>query len=159
MLSLSNDVAITRQPWTAILLGGPSTLRAQGKKKYTYSSLELTCRVPQREHLTCLSLGLYINFFVRKFIKQTVKNIITWLNIMLWEKIMPKAVFKIRSETCQTEAQFRQNLPVYMIKKESLPDWPKFCRSGSVVWHLFWRLLRDVGITCNLRYYHENLNT
>ena len=24
--------------------------------------------------------------------------------------------------------------------KESLPDWPKFCRSGSAVRHLFWRL-------------------
>ena len=47
-------------------------------------------------------------------------------------------VFKIRSETCQTEAKFCQNL--YMIKKESLPDQPKFCRSGSAVWHLFSRL-------------------
>ena len=47
-------------------------------------------------------------------------------------------VFKIRSETCQTKAQFCQNL--YMIKKESLPDRPQFCRSGSAVWHLFWRL-------------------
>ena len=27
-----------------------------------------------------------------------------------------------------------------MIKKESLPDRPKFCQSGSVVRHLFWRL-------------------
>ena len=49
------------------------------------------------------------------------------------------AVFKIRSETCRTEAQFCQNL--YMIKKESLPDRPQFCWSGSTVWHLFWRLL------------------
>ena len=47
-------------------------------------------------------------------------------------------VFKIRSETSQTEAQFCQNL--YMTKKESLPDWPKFCQSGSAVRHLFWRL-------------------
>ena len=30
------------------------------------------------------------------------------------------AVFKIRSETCRTEAQFCENL--YMIKKESLPN-------------------------------------
>ena len=28
-----------------------------------------------------------------------------------------------------------------MIKKESLPDRPKFCRSGSAVRHLFWRLI------------------
>ena len=28
-----------------------------------------------------------------------------------------------------------------MIKKESLPDRPKFCRSGSAVRHLFWRLV------------------
>ena len=33
------------------------------------------------------------------------------------------AVFKIRSETCRTDAQFCQNL--YMIKKDSLPDRPK----------------------------------
>ena len=45
------------------------------------------------------------------------------------------AVFKIRSETSQTEAQYCQNL--YMIKKESLPDRPKFCRSMSAVRHLF----------------------
>ena len=43
-----------------------------------------------------------------------------------------------RSETCRTEAQFCQNW--YMIKKESLPDRPKFCQSGSAVRHLFWRL-------------------
>ena len=49
-----------------------------------------------------------------------------------------RSVFKIRSETCRTEAQFCQNL--YMIKKDSLPDRPKFCRSGSAVRHLFWRL-------------------
>ena len=50
------------------------------------------------------------------------------------------AVFKIRSESCRTKAQlFCQNL--YMMKKESLPDRPKFCRSGSVVRHLFWKLL------------------
>ena len=48
------------------------------------------------------------------------------------------SVFKIRAETCRTEAQFCQN--VYMIKNESLPDWPKFCLSGSAVQHLFWRL-------------------
>ena len=48
------------------------------------------------------------------------------------------AVFKIRSETCRTEAQFCQNL--YMVKKENMSDWPRFCRSGSAVWHLFWRL-------------------
>ena len=48
------------------------------------------------------------------------------------------AVFKIRFETCRTTAQFWQNL--YMTKKESLPDRRKFCRSGSAVRHLFWRL-------------------
>ena len=47
-------------------------------------------------------------------------------------------IFKLKSETCQTKAQFCPNLD--MIKKKSLPDWPKFCRSGSTVWHLFWRL-------------------
>ena len=47
-------------------------------------------------------------------------------------------VFKIRSETCRTETQFCRNL--FMVKKESLPDWPKFWRSGSAVCHLFWRL-------------------
>ena len=55
--------------------------------------------------------------------------------ITVW---LTSAVFKIRSETCRTVAQFFQNL--YMIKKESLPDRPKFCRSGSAVRHLFWRL-------------------
>ena len=29
---------------------------------------------------------------------------------------------------------------IYTIKKESLPDQPKFCRRGSAVPHLFWRL-------------------
>ena len=48
------------------------------------------------------------------------------------------SVFKIRFETCWTAAQFWQNL--YMTKKESLPDRRKFCRSGSAVRHLFWRL-------------------
>ena len=42
-------------------------------------------------------------------------------------------VFKIRSETCWTEAQFCQNL--YMVKMESLPDRPIFAgqdpRSGT----------------------------
>ena len=47
-------------------------------------------------------------------------------------------VFKIRFETCRTAAQFWQNL--YMTKKESLLDRRKFCRSGSAVRHLFWRL-------------------
>ena len=56
-----------------------------------------------------------------------------WLNFM-----MPYTVFKITSESCRSEAQFCQNL--YMIKKESLPDQPKFCWSGSAVRHLFWRL-------------------
>ena len=34
-----------------------------------------------------------------------------------------------------------QNLS--MIEKESMPDRPKFCQSGSAVRHLFWRLLND----------------
>ena len=52
------------------------------------------------------------------------------------------AIFKIRSETCQTEVQFCQNLyTLYMIEKESLSDIPKFCWSGSAVRQLFWRLL------------------
>ena len=54
--------------------------------------------------------------------------------------LLVPTVFKIRSETCRTVAQFFQNL--YMIKKESLPDRPKFCRSGSAVRHLFWRLFQ-----------------
>ena len=49
------------------------------------------------------------------------------------------SVFKIRSETCRTKAQFFPNL--YVVKKESLPDRPQFCWSGSTVWRLFWRLL------------------
>ena len=48
------------------------------------------------------------------------------------------SVFKIRSETCRTEAQFCQNS--YMKKKESFPDRPKFCLAGSTVQHLFWKL-------------------
>ena len=58
------------------------------------------------------------------------------------EKFQWLSVFKIRSETSRTEAQFCQNLYIYlyMIKKESLPDRPKFCRSMSAVRHLFWRL-------------------
>ena len=52
------------------------------------------------------------------------------------------SVFKIRSETCWTEAQFYQNL--YMIKKESLLDQSKFCQSGFGVRHLFWRLVHTV---------------
>ena len=60
--------------------------------------------------------------------------------LMTWHSASATdAVFKIRSETCRTEAQFCQNL--YMIKKESLSDRPKFCRSMSAVRHLFWRLL------------------
>ena len=54
------------------------------------------------------------------------------------EKIATITVFKIRSETCRNETQFCENL--YMIKKESLPDRHKFCRSISAVRHLFWRL-------------------
>ena len=46
--------------------------------------------------------------------------------------------------------QFCQNL--YMIKKESLPDRPKFCRSMSAVRHLFWRLVIS---TCQLLLYQE----
>ena len=63
--------------------------------------------------------------------------------VQIWSfepKSVMQAVFKIRSETCRTEAQFCQNL--YMIKKESLPDRPKFCRSMSAVRYLFWRLCR-----------------
>ena len=61
------------------------------------------------------------------------------------------SVFKIRSETCRTEAQFCQNL--YMIKKESLPDRPKFCWSMSAVRHLFWRLrlVSNIRRTSNIR--------
>ena len=55
-------------------------------------------------------------------------------------KIMT-SVFKIRSETCRTAAQFWQNL--YMTTKERLPDRCKFCRSGSAVRHLFWRLWHE----------------
>ena len=68
---------------------------------------------------------------------------LSWQTQNLWSdlgiEILVNSVFKIRSETCRTVAQFFQNL--YMIKKESLPDRPKFCRSGSAVRHLFWRLL------------------
>ena len=47
----------------------------------------------------------------------------------LWNKIW----------NLQDQTQFWQNL--YMIKKESLPDRPQFCQSGSAVWQPFWRLL------------------
>ena len=49
----------------------------------------------------------------------------------------PNTALKIRFETCRTEAQFCQDL--YMVKKDSLPNWPRFCQSGSPVRHLFWR--------------------
>ena len=49
------------------------------------------------------------------------------------------SVFKIRSETCWTDAQFFQNF--CMVTKESLLDRLKFCRWGSAVQHWFWRLL------------------
>ena len=39
-----------------------------------------------------------------------------------------------------------------MVKKESLPDRPKFCRSGSAVRHLFWWLVSDGG-TMSCRYW------
>ena len=65
-------------------------------------------------------------------------NVKNWIKCSYGLKRV-NSVFKIRSETCRTEAQFCQNL--YMIKKESLPDRPKFCRSMSAVRHLFWRLL------------------
>ena len=39
--------------------------------------------------------------------------------LLMWINFNP-TVFKIRSETCQTEARFCENL--YMIKKESLPN-------------------------------------
>ena len=66
-------------------------------------------------------------FGVANLVILTLKTIPSW-----------SALFKIWSETCRTEAQFCQNL--YMIKKETLPDRPKFCQSGSAVRHLFWRL-------------------
>ena len=42
-------------------------------------------------------------------------------------------VFKIKSEmqTCRTETQFFQNL--YMVKKESLPDGPKYCGPALIL--------------------------
>ena len=49
--------------------------------------------------------------------------------------IIFNAVFKIRSKTCQTKAQFCVNS--YMTKKESLQHLPKFCPSGSAVQHFF----------------------
>ena len=74
-----------------------------------------------------------------------------------WDCLMPHcimgSVFKIRSETYRTEAQFCQNL---MIKKESLPGRPKFCRSGSAVWHLFWRLWAHVTSRNSHRFSHPN---
>ena len=45
--------------------------------------------------------------------------------------------------SCQTGGQFSQNL--FIITKESLLDRPKFCQSGSVVRHLFWRLFWPYG--------------
>ena len=73
-----------------------------------------------------------------------------------WRLLLPiHLLFKIRSETCRTEAQFCQNL--YMVKKKSLPDRPQFCRSGSAVWHLFWRLFAcgmDCSLVCKYQYTH-----
>ena len=63
------------------------------------------------------------------------------------------SVFKIRSETCRTEAQFCQNL---IIKKESLQGRPKFCRSWSAVWHLFWRLWAHVTSRNSHWFSHPN---
>ena len=55
-----------------------------------------------------------------------IAHIFFQLSVAVYD-FMKSAVFKIRSETCQTEKQFCQNL--YVIKNESLPDRPKFCRS------------------------------
>ena len=49
------------------------------------------------------------------------------------------SILHIRLVLHETIFQFCQNL--YMIKKESSPNRPKFCRSGSAVQHLFWRLI------------------
>ena len=65
---------------------------------------------------------------------RTEDRFLAWFKVIL----LISTVFKIRFETCRTAAQFWQNL--YMTKKESLPDRRKFCRSGSAVRHLFWRL-------------------
>ena len=67
-----------------------------------------------------------------------IDDINTTQQSMTDDEKMVHTVFKIRSETCRTKAQFCQNF--YMIKKENLPDRPEFCRSRSTVQHLFWRL-------------------
>ena len=56
-------------------------------------------------------------------------------------------VFKIRSETCWTKAQFCKDL--YMVKKESLPDWPKFCQSDHI--HI-WPVSLQLSHTDSYRY-------
>ena len=51
-------------------------------------------------------------------------------DLYLWI-LLYTSVFKITSETCWTKPQFCQNL--YMVKKESLLDWPKFCCGPALI--------------------------
>ena len=39
---------------------------------------------------------------------------------------------------------------LYIIKKESVPDWPKFCWSGSMVQRLFWSLKSSDSQYCTI---------
>ena len=65
--------------------------------------------------------------FIIKYQNTICSHCRTWSPFLL-SIIIYTSVFKIRSESCRTEAQFCQNL--YIIKKESLLHWPKFCRSA-----------------------------
>ena len=133
---------------------GFSTLESSSKHciSISCSTLEVSC-------CTCLSrpvndwhLYLYIYIYIYLYIYILCMYIYICIYIHIYSMYMymgaeqwtiTDPVIKIISETCWTEAQFCQNL--YMIKKESLPDQPKFCRSGSTVWHLFWRLQTETG--------------
>ena len=81
--------------------------------------------------VSCFSFLNFPNFII---------NFVNFRLLLFWcSSWWHKCTESIRAlKQCRTEAQFCQNL--YMIKKESLPDRPKFCWSGSAVWHLFWRL-------------------
>ena len=145
MVSLPSHICVTRPQWVNSLTWGRFGCNFGliiFKRISTWSRIDISrhflwncCQVNATRHQCWLvnigsgnDLMLSDNMPIRY----------TWCWPDIYQHMMSLAVFKIRSETFRTERQFCQNL--YMIKRESLQDRPKFCPSGSAVRHLFWRL-------------------
>ena len=84
----------------------------------------------------CVCVYIYIYIYIYMCVYIWIIAMFTITTTSLWSQ-WQSSKYDL-TLTCQTEAQFWQNL--YMTKKESLPDRQKFCQSGSAVRHLFWRL-------------------